>query len=81
MESLEEILRKWSNDELAAVYYGFVLKINGRLTDAVEYLQKGIKSMKSGTQDSRFYFQLGDALQKLRRENDALKVRIFRSVV
>lgn len=59
------------------VYYGFVLKQIGNLSEAVYYLSKGIESNEDGTQDGRFYFHLGDALQKLKKDEDARQVRFF----
>jgi hypothetical protein len=41
----------------------------------VKYLYEGINSRETGTQDGRFYFQLGDALARLGRQPEAEKVR------
>ncbi|KAL9921579.1 aspartyl beta-hydroxylase isoform 1-T2 [Glossina fuscipes fuscipes] len=72
---LEQLLQKWPDDGFALVHYGFVLKQYYLKYDkAVDYLQRGIASKAEGTQDGRFYFQLGDALQRLGREEEAFKV-------
>ncbi|XP_055916315.1 aspartyl/asparaginyl beta-hydroxylase isoform X3 [Eupeodes corollae] len=64
--ALEENLARWPDDGFAMVHYGFVLKnLNENLHLAVEYLQRGIDSQKEGTQDGRFYFNLGDSLQRI----------------
>jgi hypothetical protein len=42
------------------------LKIgDNNLQSAVEYMKKGLDSDEPGTQDARFYFHLGDAMQRL----------------
>lgn len=41
------------------------------------YLKEGIESEEEGTQDARFYFNLGDCLQRLGRNEEAKE--IFRS--
>uniref|UniRef100_A0A1A9WNW3 Aspartyl/asparaginy/proline hydroxylase domain-containing protein n=1 Tax=Glossina brevipalpis TaxID=37001 RepID=A0A1A9WNW3_9MUSC len=72
---LEHLLQKWPNDGFALVHYGFVLKqYYQEYEKAINYLQRGIASKAKGTQDGRFYFQLGDALQRLGREEEAFKV-------
>uniref|UniRef100_A0A1B0G2X2 Aspartyl/asparaginy/proline hydroxylase domain-containing protein n=1 Tax=Glossina morsitans morsitans TaxID=37546 RepID=A0A1B0G2X2_GLOMM len=72
---LEQLLQKWPDDGFALVHYGFVLKqYYLKYEKAVDYLQRGIASKAEGTQDGRFYFQLGDALQRLGREEEAFKI-------
>lgn len=71
---LERILLDWPNNGFALVHYGFVLKLEGKLETAVGFLQRGIGSGENGTRESRFYFHLGDALQRLGREQEAEKV-------
>lgn len=71
---LEEILLKWPNDGVALVHYGFVLKQEGELSRAVDFFERGINTSEPGTQDGRFYFHMGDALQRLKRDTDAMKV-------
>jgi aspartate beta-hydroxylase len=57
------------------VHYGFVLKnLDQDYDNAVLYLQEGIDTNETGTQDGRFYFNLGDALQRLGRNEEAQKV-------
>lgn len=72
---MEQLLQKWPDDGFALVHYGFVLKqYYLKYEKAVDYLQRGIASKAEGTQDGRFYFQLGDALQRLGREEEAFKI-------
>ncbi|XP_055838514.1 aspartyl/asparaginyl beta-hydroxylase isoform X3 [Episyrphus balteatus] len=72
---LEDILARWPNDGFAMVHYGFVLKmLNQNLHLAVEYLRRGIDSQSQGTQDGRFYFNLGDSLQRLGRLEEAREI-------
>lgn len=84
-QRLEQILLLWPDNGLALVHYGFVLKLDGALIAAVQYLSKGIQSNENGTQEGRFYFHLGDALQRLGKNGEAMEVdahnRKFSSIV
>ncbi|XP_035910498.1 uncharacterized protein LOC118511474 isoform X2 [Anopheles stephensi] len=72
---LHETLLRWIDDGFALVHYGFVLKtLDQNMELAAQYLQEGIETEHPGTQDGRFYFQLGDALQRLGRNGEALNV-------
>ncbi|XP_050076125.1 claspin-like [Anopheles maculipalpis] len=72
---LHETLLRWIDDGFALVHYGFVLKtLDQNMELAAQYLQEGIATDQPGTQDGRFYFQLGDALQRLGRNSEALDV-------
>ncbi|XP_040155516.1 uncharacterized protein LOC120895874 isoform X6 [Anopheles arabiensis] len=85
---LHETLLRWIDNGFALVHYGFVLKtLDQNMELAAQYLQEGIDTGHPGTQDGRFYFQLGDALQRLGRNSEALAVyrkgvqkKLFRSV-
>lgn len=72
---LQETLQLWPNDGFAQVHYGFVLKTRDNdLKAAVQYLTAGIDSRELGVTDGRFYFHLGDALVRLGKNKEALKV-------
>lgn len=72
---LQRILAKWPNDGFALVHYGFILKnSDNNLEDGVKYLQRGIDTNDKGVIDGRFFFHLGDALTRLGRKDEALKV-------
>ncbi|XP_077297504.1 aspartyl beta-hydroxylase isoform X2 [Arctopsyche grandis] len=72
---LKEILSIWPNDGVALVHHGFILKtIENNLQESVVYLQRGIDSGEDGTMEGRFLFHLGDALARLRRQNEADKI-------
>ncbi|KAM7346098.1 uncharacterized protein ACRADG_012093 isoform 2-T2 [Cochliomyia hominivorax] len=74
-KELQEILQLWPQDGLALVHYGFVLKqLDHDYHNASIYLQQGIATNEKGTQDGRFYFQLGESLQRLGKRNEALEV-------
>jgi len=74
-EVFQEILNRWPNDGLAQVHYGFVLKTTyNNHTGGAEFLRRGIESGAEGTQDGRFYFHLGDALQRQGLEDEAYQV-------
>ncbi|XP_042866842.1 titin-like isoform X2 [Penaeus japonicus] len=71
----KEVLEKWPEDGFAQVHYGFVLKTTyNNNTAGIEYMQKGISSGAEGTQDGRFYFHLGDALQREGKTEEAYKL-------
>ncbi|XP_053963588.1 aspartyl/asparaginyl beta-hydroxylase isoform X1 [Anastrepha ludens] len=72
---LQDVLSRWPNDGFAQVHYGFVLRqLDLDYANAVIYLRKGIDSKATGTQDGRFYFNLGDSLQRLGRQAEAVEV-------
>lgn len=72
---MQEILARWPDDGFALVHYGFVLKnLDQNLKLAVEYLRRGIDSQAPGTQDGRFYFNLGEGLQRLGRTKEAREI-------
>lgn len=73
---LHDVLLRWRYNGFALVHYGFVLKnLDQDFENAVLYIQEGIDTNETGTQDGRFYFNLGDALQRLGRNDEAQKVR------
>ncbi|KFP77475.1 Aspartyl/asparaginyl beta-hydroxylase, partial [Acanthisitta chloris] len=61
----EEVLNLAPNDGFAKVHYGFILKAENKIAESIPYLQEGIESGDPGTDDGRFYFHLGDALQRM----------------
>lgn len=72
---MHEILLRWRYNGLALVHYGFVLKnLDLNYEDAAIYLQEGIDSNDEDTQDGRFYFALGDSLQRLGKNEEAMEV-------
>lgn len=84
---LHNTLLRWRNDGFALAHYGFVLKtLDNDLNGAVQFLSEGIESQDIGTQDGRFFFALGDSLQRLGRVSEArqvykhgTKLKLFRS--
>ncbi|KAK3867181.1 hypothetical protein Pcinc_027331 [Petrolisthes cinctipes] len=74
-EVFETVLNKWPNNGFALVHYGYVLRTHDQNnTGAAWYLSRGIESREEGTQDSRFYYGLGDVLQRLGKSQEAYKV-------
>lgn len=72
---LHNTLLRWRGNGFAAVHYGFVLKfLDKDLEKAVLFLREGIESGEPGTSDGRFYFNLGDALIRLGRPEEAASV-------
>ena len=72
---LEQVLERWPESGFAQVHYGFVLKTTYNDHEkAVQFLRSGIASRETGVIDGRFYFQLGDALTRLGRPEEAHQV-------
>ncbi|KAL2085294.1 hypothetical protein ACEWY4_018614 [Coilia grayii] len=61
----EEVLAKAPSDGFAKVHYGFILKSENQIAESIPYLREGLESGAAGTDDGRFYFHLGDALQRV----------------
>uniref|UniRef100_A0AAR2IV60 Un-named hu7910 n=1 Tax=Pygocentrus nattereri TaxID=42514 RepID=A0AAR2IV60_PYGNA len=60
-----EVLAMAPNDGFAKVHYGFILKSENKIAESIPYLREGLQSGEPGTDDGRFYFHLGDALQRM----------------
>ncbi|KAK7175664.1 hypothetical protein R3I93_000048 [Phoxinus phoxinus] len=60
----EEVLAAAPHDGFAKVHYGFILKSENKIAESIPYLREGLESGEPGTDDGRFYFHLGDALQR-----------------
>ncbi|XP_069678122.1 dentin sialophosphoprotein isoform X2 [Periplaneta americana] len=72
---LEDTLLRWPGNGFAQVHYGFILKTHDNNNEAaVDYLTRGIATREPGTIDGRFFFQLGDALTRLGRQEEAGKI-------
>lgn len=67
----EEVLAAAPNDGFAKVHYGFILKSENKIAESIPYLREGLQSGAPGTDDGRFYFHLGDALQRMGDANEA----------
>ncbi|XP_055364049.1 aspartyl/asparaginyl beta-hydroxylase isoform X3 [Betta splendens] len=61
----EEVLAAAPADGFAKVHYGFILKSENKIAESIPYLREGLESGEPGTDDGRFYFHLGDALQRV----------------
>ncbi|XP_048214821.1 aspartyl/asparaginyl beta-hydroxylase isoform X1 [Perognathus longimembris pacificus] len=61
----EEVLNVTPKDGFAMVHYGFILKAQNKIAESIPYLKEGIESGAPGTDDGRFYFHLGDAMQRV----------------
>ncbi|CAG9769531.1 unnamed protein product [Ceutorhynchus assimilis] len=73
--TLKKVLSKWPNDGFALVHYGFILKTaDNNLEDSIHYMSQGLQTKAPGVVDGRFYFQLGDALTRLNRNDEAIKL-------
>ncbi|XP_075069668.1 aspartyl/asparaginyl beta-hydroxylase isoform X2 [Mixophyes fleayi] len=61
----EEVLSLDPSNGFAKVHYGFILKAENKIAESIPYLKEGLLSGEPGTDDGRFYFHLGDALQRV----------------
>ncbi|CAB1341088.1 unnamed protein product [Coregonus sp. 'balchen'] len=61
----EEVLAIAPSDGFAKVHYGFILKSENKIAESIPFLRDGLESGDPGTDDGRFYFHLGDALQRM----------------
>ncbi|XP_069076342.1 aspartyl/asparaginyl beta-hydroxylase isoform X2 [Pleurodeles waltl] len=61
----EEVLSMAPTDGFAKVHYGFILKAQNHIAESIPYLKEGLESGDAGTDDGRFYFHLGDAMQRV----------------
>ncbi|XP_071393560.1 aspartyl/asparaginyl beta-hydroxylase [Centroberyx affinis] len=61
----QEVLAVAPGDGFAKVHYGFILKSENKIAESIPYLKEGLESGEPGTDDGRFYFHLGDALQRV----------------
>ncbi|XP_014349181.1 aspartyl/asparaginyl beta-hydroxylase-like [Latimeria chalumnae] len=61
----EEVLSIAPHDGFAKVHYGFILKAENKIAESIPFLKEGLESGDPGTDDGRFYFHLGDALQRV----------------
>uniref|UniRef100_A0A8D3CAB7 Aspartyl/asparaginyl beta-hydroxylase-like n=1 Tax=Scophthalmus maximus TaxID=52904 RepID=A0A8D3CAB7_SCOMX len=61
----EEVLAAAPGNGFAKVHYGFILKSENKIPESIPYLRDGLESGEPGTDDGRFYFHLGDALQRV----------------
>ncbi|XP_061777409.1 aspartyl/asparaginyl beta-hydroxylase-like isoform X1 [Nerophis ophidion] len=61
----QEVLAAAPDDGFAKVHYGFILKSENKIAESIPYLKEGLESGEPGTDDGRFYFHLGDALQRV----------------
>ncbi|XP_042228777.1 aspartyl/asparaginyl beta-hydroxylase-like [Homarus americanus] len=74
-EVFEAVLQQWPDDGFAQVHYGFILKNTYKNNSGgALYMLKGIESGAEGTDDGRFYFHLGDALQREGKVEEAYKI-------
>ncbi|XP_063781303.1 aspartyl/asparaginyl beta-hydroxylase [Pseudophryne corroboree] len=64
-EVYEEVLSLDPNNGFGKVHYGFILKAENNIAESIPYLKEGLLSGEPGTDDGRFYFHLGDALQRV----------------
>ncbi|XP_073535448.1 aspartyl/asparaginyl beta-hydroxylase isoform X6 [Phyllobates terribilis] len=63
-EVYEEVLSLEPSNGFAKVHYGFILKAENKIVESIPYLKEGLLSGEPGTDDGRFYFHLGDAMQR-----------------
>ncbi|XP_034003572.1 aspartyl/asparaginyl beta-hydroxylase isoform X6 [Trematomus bernacchii] len=65
----DEVLVLEPSNGFAKVHFGFILKSENKIPESIPYLKEGLESGEPGTDDGRFYFHLGDALQRVGDES------------
>jgi len=72
-EQFEKVLRLSGGEDVVALcHYAFILKTSeNRLDESIEEFIKCLSSMDSRVMDARFFYHLGDALQRLGRDQEA----------
>ncbi len=61
----QHVLHESLNDPVALVHYGLILKkIDKKINESIDYLKRGIDTMDIRVIDGRFFYHLGDALQR-----------------
>ncbi|CAD5234193.1 unnamed protein product [Bursaphelenchus xylophilus] len=69
------ILEADPQNSVALAYYGYLLKVYDHdYEKGTFYMKKGLKNQDQPILDAKFYFHLGDGLQRLGRSQEALKV-------
>ncbi|KAG8291745.1 hypothetical protein J6590_053604 [Homalodisca vitripennis] len=71
---LETAHKQWPSDVICRGYLGLTLKLQGHHKLAVPHLLASVKSDQPETINSRFYFHLGDGLQRLNRNDEAMEI-------
>ncbi|XP_017120256.1 aspartyl/asparaginyl beta-hydroxylase isoform X1 [Drosophila elegans] len=71
----EETLKDWPTNAVAQLHYGLALRqLRGDYEKALPYLKYAVESQEEGTQEAFFYLSLGETLQRLSRQSEALDV-------
>lgn len=74
---LEACHSVWPEDVLCQGYLGLTLKLQGLNELAIPHLLYSVQSDHQDTVNSRFYFHLGDALQRNKQNDLAISVSRF----
>jgi aspartate beta-hydroxylase len=70
----EKVSMRHPENGFAAVHLGFILKTEGDFERGVEYLKHGLATKQEGTADGKFYYHLGEGLQRLGRKEESDQV-------
>ncbi|XP_070068340.1 aspartyl/asparaginyl beta-hydroxylase isoform X2 [Drosophila takahashii] len=71
----KETLKLWPTNAVAQLHYGLALRqLHGDNAKALPYLRYAVESQEEGTQEAFFYLSLGEALQRLSKNSEALEV-------
>ena len=70
-----QVLEIEPNNGFAKVHLGFIVQTSDNdPASAIDLMRDGIASNEPGVIDGRFFFHLGDALQRLGRKEEAYEV-------
>ncbi|XP_028405114.1 aspartyl/asparaginyl beta-hydroxylase-like [Dendronephthya gigantea] len=73
-KAFKESLQINPNDGFALVHMGFIVKSESKYVESIPLLQRGIATREPGTDDSRFFFHLGDAFYRTGKHKEAYEV-------
>lgn len=72
-EKFEQVLTLDNNNTIAICHYAFILKtFDNRLEESVIYFKNCLQSKEKEAMDARFFYHLGDSLQRLNRTEEVL---------
>lgn len=77
-EQFNYVLKQDPNNAVALVHYGFILKqYDKNLNESIDYLKRGINTLNKEVMDGRFFYHLGDALQRINQTNEVNTVLVI----
>ncbi len=74
-EQFERVFFYDSSNVIALCHYGFILKQNeGKINESIDLFRQCLSSGEESVMDGRFFYHLGDALQRTNRTNEVRNI-------